>query len=102
MAGAIDAKSPYTHGHCDRVPEIARELGFPYVVASSEIAREMGMLAREGYEDALSASAGGLAPLPPAVPVERVSPPPESISRTAPRGRSCRRTSPNRRRTSAR
>jgi HD-GYP domain-containing protein (c-di-GMP phosphodiesterase class II)/HAMP domain-containing protein len=26
MAGAIDAKSPYTHGHCQRVPEIAREL----------------------------------------------------------------------------
>jgi HD-GYP domain-containing protein (c-di-GMP phosphodiesterase class II) len=26
VAGAIDAKSPYTHGHCERVPEIAREL----------------------------------------------------------------------------
>ncbi len=26
VAGAIDAKSPYTHGHCQRVPEIAREL----------------------------------------------------------------------------
>ena len=24
LAGAIDAKSPYTHGHCQRVPEIAR------------------------------------------------------------------------------
>ena len=29
-----------------RLAEIAREIGFPYVVASSEIAREMGMLAR--------------------------------------------------------
>ncbi len=29
-----------------RLAEIARELGFPYVVGSSEIAREMGMLAR--------------------------------------------------------
>jgi len=29
-----------------RLVEIAREVGFPYVVASSEIAREMGMLAR--------------------------------------------------------
>jgi HD-GYP domain-containing protein (c-di-GMP phosphodiesterase class II) len=26
VAGAIDAKSPYTHGHCQRVPEIARTL----------------------------------------------------------------------------
>jgi HD-GYP domain-containing protein (c-di-GMP phosphodiesterase class II) len=26
VAGAIDAKSPYTHGHCQRVPEIARQL----------------------------------------------------------------------------
>jgi HD-GYP domain-containing protein (c-di-GMP phosphodiesterase class II)/HAMP domain-containing protein len=26
LAGAIDAKSPYTHGHCQRVPEIARRL----------------------------------------------------------------------------
>jgi len=26
VAGAIDAKSPYTHGHCQRVPVIAREL----------------------------------------------------------------------------
>ena len=26
VAGAIDAKSPYTHGHCQRVPEIARLL----------------------------------------------------------------------------
>ncbi len=26
VAGAIDAKSPYTHGHCQRVPEIAKEL----------------------------------------------------------------------------
>jgi HD-GYP domain-containing protein (c-di-GMP phosphodiesterase class II) len=26
VAGAIDAKSPYTHGHCQRVPEIARDL----------------------------------------------------------------------------
>ena len=26
VAGAIDAKSPYTHGHCQRVPEIARAL----------------------------------------------------------------------------
>jgi HD-GYP domain-containing protein (c-di-GMP phosphodiesterase class II) len=26
VAGAIDAKSPYTHGHCQRVPEIARML----------------------------------------------------------------------------
>ena len=26
VAGAIDAKSPYTHGHCRRVPEIARAL----------------------------------------------------------------------------
>ncbi len=26
LAGAIDAKSPYTHGHCQRVPEIARLL----------------------------------------------------------------------------
>ena len=29
-----------------RLVEIAREIGFPYAVASSEIAREMGMLAR--------------------------------------------------------
>ena len=26
IAGAIDAKSPYTHGHCQRVPEAARML----------------------------------------------------------------------------
>ena len=26
VAGTIDAKSPYTHGHCQRVPEIARVL----------------------------------------------------------------------------
>jgi HD-GYP domain-containing protein (c-di-GMP phosphodiesterase class II)/HAMP domain-containing protein len=26
IAGAIDAKSPYTHGHCQRVPELARML----------------------------------------------------------------------------
>ncbi len=26
VAGAIDAKSPYTHGHCQRVPEIAKML----------------------------------------------------------------------------
>ncbi len=26
VADAIDAKSPYTHGHCQRVPEIARDL----------------------------------------------------------------------------
>ncbi len=26
LAGAIDAKSPYTHGHCSRVPEVARLL----------------------------------------------------------------------------
>jgi len=26
VAGAIDAKSPYTHGHCQRVPEVARML----------------------------------------------------------------------------
>jgi HD-GYP domain-containing protein (c-di-GMP phosphodiesterase class II)/HAMP domain-containing protein len=26
IAGAIDAKSPYTHGHCQRVPELAKML----------------------------------------------------------------------------
>ena len=26
IAGAIDAKSPYTHGHCQRVPVVARKL----------------------------------------------------------------------------
>ncbi len=26
MAGAIDAKSPYTGGHCQRVPELTRML----------------------------------------------------------------------------
>ena len=33
VAGAIDAKSPYTHGHCQRVPELAKELASEDVIA---------------------------------------------------------------------
>ncbi len=39
LAGAIDAKSPYTGGHCQRVPVIAKLLAEAAVAAKGVIPR---------------------------------------------------------------
>jgi HD-GYP domain-containing protein (c-di-GMP phosphodiesterase class II) len=50
MAGAIDAKSPYTHGHCQRVPEIARELAVAAHAATDGPFADFELSEDEWYE----------------------------------------------------
>ncbi|MEX1311008.1 MAG: HD domain-containing phosphohydrolase [Candidatus Sulfomarinibacteraceae bacterium] len=50
VAGAIDAKSPYTHGHCQRVPVIARQLAEKAHNASSPPFDAFSLSEDEWYE----------------------------------------------------
>ncbi|MGD9253281.1 MAG: HD domain-containing phosphohydrolase [Holophagae bacterium] len=50
VAGAIDAKSPYTHGHCQRVPEIAVMLAGAAHEASDGPFAAFRLSAEEWYE----------------------------------------------------
>ncbi len=50
VAGAIDAKSPYTHGHCQRVPEIAKELAQAVHSASEGPFADFELSEDEWYE----------------------------------------------------
>jgi len=50
IAGAIDAKSPYTSGHCQRVPELARMLAEAAQESPDEPFREFGLSDEEWYE----------------------------------------------------
>lgn len=50
MASAIDAKSPYTGGHCQRVPELTRLLAEAASADDSEPFRSFSMNADEKYE----------------------------------------------------
>jgi len=50
VAGAIDAKSPYTHGHCQRVPEIAKDLARAAHDVDEGPFAEFGLTDDEWYE----------------------------------------------------
>jgi HD-GYP domain-containing protein (c-di-GMP phosphodiesterase class II) len=50
IAAAIDAKSPYTHGHCQRVPELARLLSEAAVAAETGPFADFGLNEEEWYE----------------------------------------------------
>jgi HD-GYP domain-containing protein (c-di-GMP phosphodiesterase class II) len=50
VAGAIDAKSPYTHGHCQRVPEIAKDLARAAHDVDEGPFAEFGLADDEWYE----------------------------------------------------
>jgi len=50
VAGAIDAKSPYTHGHCQRVPVIAKRLAEQADGASEPPFDDFHFTADEWYE----------------------------------------------------
>ena len=50
VAGAIDAKSPYTHGHCQRVPVIAKQLAEEAHEASEPPFDDFHLTADEWYE----------------------------------------------------
>jgi HD-GYP domain-containing protein (c-di-GMP phosphodiesterase class II) len=50
VAGAIDAKSPYTHGHCQRVPEIAKMLAEKANDAADPPFDEFALTDDEWYE----------------------------------------------------
>ena len=50
IGGAIDAKSPYTGGHCARVPELARMLG-EATVATTEGAFKDFTLNKDGFRE---------------------------------------------------
>jgi len=50
VAGAIDAKSPYTHGHCQRVPEIAKMLAEKAHNTSQGPFRDFSLNEDEWYE----------------------------------------------------
>ena len=50
VAGAIDAKSPYTHGHCQRVPVIAKHLAEKAHEASSPPFHDFNLTEDEWYE----------------------------------------------------
>ena len=50
VAGAIDAKSPYTHGHCQRVPVIAKRLAEKAQAASSPPFDQFHLSEDEWYE----------------------------------------------------
>jgi len=50
VAGAIDAKSPYTHGHCQRVPEIAKDLALAAHDANEGPFAEFELSDDEWYE----------------------------------------------------
>ncbi|MFV2071346.1 MAG: HD-GYP domain-containing protein [Thermoanaerobaculales bacterium] len=50
VAGAIDAKSPYTHGHCQRVPELARMLAEAAHAADDGPLRDFELTDDERYE----------------------------------------------------
>jgi HD-GYP domain-containing protein (c-di-GMP phosphodiesterase class II)/HAMP domain-containing protein len=50
IAGAIDAKSPYTGGHCQRVPELARLLARAAQESEEEPFRDFALDEEEWYE----------------------------------------------------
>jgi len=50
VAGAIDAKSPYTHGHCQRVPELARMLAEAAHASETGPFADFGLNEDEWYE----------------------------------------------------
>ncbi|MBB4266713.1 HD domain-containing phosphohydrolase [Roseospira visakhapatnamensis] len=50
MAGAIDAKSPYTSGHCERVPAIAKLMAEAACSATDGPYAEFGLDEAEWYE----------------------------------------------------
>ncbi|WP_246135483.1 HD family phosphohydrolase [Pararhodospirillum oryzae] len=50
LAGAIDAKSPYTSGHCDRVPQLANMLAAKAVAATDGPFSHFSMNEDERYE----------------------------------------------------
>jgi HD-GYP domain-containing protein (c-di-GMP phosphodiesterase class II) len=50
IAGAIDAKSPYTSGHCQRVPELARMLARAAHDSEAPAFREFHLSDEEWYE----------------------------------------------------
>ncbi|HEY9164066.1 MAG TPA: HD domain-containing phosphohydrolase [Magnetovibrio sp.] len=50
IGGAIDAKSPYTGGHCARVPELARMLGEAAVVAENGVLKDF-TLTDDGFRE---------------------------------------------------
>ncbi len=50
IAGAIDAKSPYTGGHCQRVPELARLLALAAQESNDEPFKTFALSDEEWYE----------------------------------------------------
>lgn len=50
IAGAIDAKSPYTGGHCQRVPELARMLAHAAQESDAEPFKTFALSEEEWYE----------------------------------------------------
>ncbi len=50
LANAIDAKSPYTSGHCDRVPELAQMLSRRVMAATEGPFADFSMTEEEEYE----------------------------------------------------
>jgi len=50
IAGAIDAKSPYTGGHCQRVPELARMLSEVAHLSTDEPFRDFALTDEDRYE----------------------------------------------------
>ena len=50
MAGAIDAKSPYTGGHCQRVPELTEMLAHAACEAADGPFKDFGLTEAEWYE----------------------------------------------------
>ncbi len=50
IAGAIDAKSPYTGGHCQRVPELTKMLAAAACQSNAEPFRDFDLTEEEWYE----------------------------------------------------
>src|SRR5690606_35781186 len=50
MAGAIDAKSPYTGGHCQRVPELTKMLTRAACDATDGLFKDFDLTEAEWYE----------------------------------------------------
>jgi len=55
LAGAIDAKSPYTGGHCQRVPELAMMLAEAACKSTNGIFREFDLNDEQHYEMKIAA-----------------------------------------------
>ena len=50
LAGAIDAKSPYTGGHCQRVPELTNMLAAAAVESETAMFKDFDLTEEEWYE----------------------------------------------------